>query len=77
MSYLVAKKYDVPGCIAVKVKRGKALAEIVIELGRTYAGQNIQILTVSSIEAYGEYGPYTVLGSMKEFIYEVKNMVSS
>ena len=76
MSFLIAKKYNTPGCIAVQVERGEKLAKIVTDLGRTYVEQGIQILTVSSIEAYGEYRPYTLLGSLEEFVCKVKNMAT-
>ncbi len=59
MCYLVAKKFNEPGCIAVEAKRGKELAELVTCLGKSTIDKGIQIVTVSSMEAYEEYSPYT------------------
>ena len=68
MCYLIAKKFDKPGCIAVEAQRGKHLAELVSSLGKDLLHKDVQILTVTSMDAYGEYKPYTVLPSEKEFI---------
>lgn len=68
MCYLVAKKFDKPGCIAVEAQRGKHLAELVSSLGKELLDKNVQILTVSSMDAYGEYKPYNVLPTESEFI---------
>ena len=74
MCYLVAKKFDQYGCIAVEASRGKELAKLVTDLGKRTSEKDIQILTVSSMEAYGEYKPYAVLGSQDEFIQKVLSM---
>ncbi len=74
MCYLIAKKFDQPGCIAVEASRGKALAKTVTELGRLTSERGVQILTVSSMEAYGEYKPYVVLHSKDDFINQALNM---
>lgn len=68
MCYLIAKKFDQPGCIAVEASRGKALAKTVTELSKLTSEKGVQILTVSSMDAYGEYKPYNVLHSQAEFI---------
>lgn len=68
MCYLIAKKFDKPGCVAVEAQRGKHLAELVSSLGRNLLHKDVQILTVTSMDAYGEYKPYTVVSSEKEFI---------
>lgn len=74
MCYLLAKKYDVPGCIALETVRGKHLAEIVSSLGKELLGKDIQILSVSSMDAYGEYKPYRLMGSEKEFMETARTM---
>ncbi len=58
MCYLIAKKFNEHGCIAVQSEYGEALASLVDYLGRRTEKKNIQILTVSSKEAYNEYSPY-------------------
>lgn len=71
MCYLIAKKFDDHGCLAVQTEYGSELASLVDYLGRKTLKSGIQILTVSSKEAYGEYAPYREVSSEKEFITEV------
>ena len=54
MCYLIAKKFDEEGCLAVKAEHGKTLAALVTYLGRKTLDKGIQILTVSDMDMYGE-----------------------
>lgn len=74
MCYLIAKKYNEHGCIAIEAKKGKELASLVNYLGRKTYKNGTQVLTVSSKEAYGEYAPYNMLKNEKDFIAAVLNM---
>lgn len=74
MCYLIAKKFDQHGCVAVQAERGNALGSLVDYLGRKTYKKGIQIVTVSSKEAYGEYAPYDEVASEKEFIDRVFSM---
>jgi hypothetical protein len=74
MCYLVAKKFSDEGCLAVQTESGKALANLVSYLGLKTLDKGIQILTVSDVEAYGEYKPYNFVSSEKEFITRVLEM---
>lgn len=74
MCYLIAKKFEETGCIAVEMESGKELASLVTYLGRKTLDKNIQILTVSSMEAYGEYKPYHLVDSEEQFIKKVLAM---
>ena len=56
------------------MQRGKHLAELVSSLGKELLHKDVQILTVSSMDAYGEYKPYTVVASEEEFISRVEAM---
>lgn len=71
MCYLIAKKFNQHGCIAVQAERGKALGSLVDYLGRKTYKHGVQIVTVSSKEAYGEYAPYEEVPSEQEFINRV------
>ncbi len=74
MVYLIAKRFNDVGCLAVKTESGKALAGLVSYLDlRTYE-KGIQIITVSDTDTYGEYKPYTFIESEKEFISRVLSM---
>ncbi len=68
MCYLLAKKYDKPGCIAIEADRGPALAALVTDLSKQTLKNNVQIVTVSSMDAYSEYKPYKLLSSKNDFI---------
>ncbi len=74
MCYLVAKKFQQQGCIAVEAESGKALANLVTYLGLKTLDKGIQILTVSNPQMYGEYKPYRFVSSEKEFIDKVLSM---
>lgn len=39
MTYLIAKRIDSPGCLAVRTETGKSLAELVSELGKKISGK--------------------------------------
>ncbi len=74
MCYLIAKKFDEPGCFAVQAEGGKPLAQLVSYLGLKLLDKGVQILTVSDPKAYGEYKPYTFLSSQEEFIQKAMKM---
>ena len=75
MCYLLAKKFDDTGCVAVKTKHGKELVNTVTDLEKIVQGQGIQIVTISRPTAYGEYEPYTFCNNMADFHDAVENMV--
>lgn len=74
MCYLIAKKHNEIGCIAVQAERGKTLAALVNYLGRKTLDKDIQILTLTDMETYGEYKPYHLLETKNEFISKVLSM---
>lgn len=74
MCYLIAKKFDSVGCLAVQAERGKELSSLVSNLGLKVLDKGIQILTLSDMETYGEYKPYKMVESEKDFIDKVLKM---
>lgn len=74
MCLLIAKKHDEHGCLAVKTEPSKALASLVSYLGLKTLEKGIQILTVSDMDMYGEYNPYTIVENEAEFIARVLKM---
>ena len=74
MTYLIAKKFDKTGCIAVKTKSGKKLAALVSYLGLKTIDKGIQIVTLSNPEVFGEYKPYKYVNTEQEFINCVFDM---
>lgn len=73
MCYLIAKKFNERGCIALETERGKALAALVEYLSIKTLEHNIQILTVSDMDTFSEYKPYKLIDSESEFISKVLN----
>lgn len=73
MCYLIAKRFSQHGCLATQKEYGPELASLVDYLGRKKSGTDVQILTVSSKEAFTEYQPYEDC-SEAEFITKVLEM---
>lgn len=71
MCYLMARRENEIGCVAIKVRRGEILAALVSYLGLKTLNKGIEILTVTDMDMYGEYKPYRLLSSEKEFIVYV------
>lgn len=71
MTYLIAKRIDSPGCLAVRTEAGKSLAELVSELGKKYPENGVQILTLSDPEVYGKYKQYHFVDLSEAFIVTV------
>lgn len=74
MCYLIAKKFSQHGCLCIQSEYGAELASLVDYLGIKKSGTDIQILTVSSKEAFGEYAPYIDDESESDFISKVLAM---
>ena len=74
MCYLVAKKFDEMGCIAMKTRHGKALADYAENLQQIIGHNGIQLITISRPSAYGEYEPYEIIGNKEEFQQRVLEM---
>ncbi len=72
MCYLIAKKNNKSGSIALKTTRGKELAHFVDQF-QDKIGYDIQLVTITRPAAYGEYEPYFFVNSYEEFEREVKN----
>lgn len=47
MSYLVAKRYNERGCIAIEVKSSRELAQMISKRGWKYLDEGIEIFTES------------------------------
>ena len=73
--YIIAKKFEGHGCLALKTEYSRETALLVDYLSQKKRGEGIQILTISSKEAYGEYEPYTDAESREDFISQVLAMI--
>lgn len=73
MCYLIAKRFNELGSIALKTVRIKELAHFVDEF-QEKIGYDIQLVTITRSSAYGEYEPYQFVDSYEEFEKRVNLM---
>ena len=59
MCYLIAKKINDRGCIALQTNFGQDLKYLSDYLTSRTVGKGIQIVTINNILGYPEYKPYT------------------
>ncbi len=57
MAYLIARKRESHGCLALKIKHGGNLVELKRRLNQAVGYKGIELITISSPTAYGEYPP--------------------
>ena len=67
MCYLIAKKFDDVGCVALQTNYGEHLVSFKKHLISLVGIDNIQLVTISRPSAYGEYEPYHFVDSEEEF----------
>lgn len=67
MCYLIAKRIDEVGCIALRTSHGKHLAEFKRLLVDMVGYESVQLVTISKPSAYAEYEPYQFANTMEEF----------
>ncbi len=72
MCYLVAKKADGIGSIALQTSHGQHLVDFKKKLIKEVGVENIQLVTVSRPSAYGEYEPYRFVNTEQEFEESLK-----
>ena len=66
MCYLVAKRINKTGCIALQTEPGEEMAKLANRI-QERLGYDIEIITISRPTAYGEYEPYHFVSSYEEF----------
>lgn len=74
MCYLIAKKFNDVGCLAIQMTHGQHLAEFKNRLIQTVGYDTIQLVTISRPSAYGEYEPYHFVDTEQEFEQIVTQM---
>ena len=72
MCYLVAKKADGIGSIALQTSHGQHLVDFKKKIIKEIGVDNIQLVTVSRPSAYGEYEPYRFVDTEQEFEESLK-----
>lgn len=66
MCYLVAKRMNKTGCIALQTEPGEEMAKFADRI-QERLGYDIEIITISRPTAYSEYEPYHFVKSYEEF----------
>lgn len=72
MCYLVAKKADGIGSIALQTSYGQHLVDFKKKIIKEIGVENIQLVTISRPSAYGEYEPYRFVDTEQEFEENLK-----
>ncbi|WP_405315703.1 DUF6718 family protein [Faecalibacillus faecis] len=67
MCYLIAKKFKQAGSLALEIQHGKALSELSRRLTCQMLDKDVQIVTISNLNAYKEYAPYKIIKDQSEF----------
>ena len=73
MCYLVAKRINKTGCIALQTEPGEEMAKFADRI-QERLGYDIEIITISRPTAYGEYEPYQFVDTEQEFQTLVKGL---
>lgn len=74
MCYLIAKKINKVGCLALQMSHGQHLADFKEKLMQAVGYDTIQLVTISRPSAYGEYEPYRFVETEQEFEKAVMRM---
>lgn len=72
MCYLVSKKADGIGSIALQTSHGQHLVDLKKKIIKEIGVENIQLVTISRPSAYGEYEPYRFVDTEQEFEENLK-----
>lgn len=73
--YLIARRPrfgERTGSIAWRTTGGKELADFLLDVSRAFPG--IEIMTISGLETYGEYGPYNIVETKADFERAVRKL---
>lgn len=66
MCYLIAKRMNKTGSVALQTEPGEEMAKFADEI-QERLGYDIEIITISRPTAYGKYEPYHFVNSYEEF----------
>ena len=74
MCYLVAKKVNSIGSLALQTSHGQHLVNFKKKIIAEVGFDKIQLVTISRPSAYGEYEPYQFVYTEQEFEQKVKSL---
>jgi len=72
--YLIAKKFNSIGCLALQTSHGQHLVDFKRKIINEVGTDKIQLVTISRPSAYGEYEPYQFVDTEQEFEQKVKRL---
>ncbi len=71
--YIIAKKFDEPGCIAYKCKNLNEASNVPNTLEAIRA-KDVQIVILDDPEIYSEYAPYKYIENLRDFMNQAGNL---
>ncbi|NLL92570.1 MAG: hypothetical protein GX225_00255 [Clostridiales bacterium] len=74
MCYLIAKKFNDVGCLALQTNHGQHLVDFKKKLITEIGTDKVQLITISRPSAFGEYEPYSFVDTEQEFEQEVRKL---
>jgi len=74
MCYLIAKKFNDIGCLALQTSHGQHLVDFKKKLIAEIGTEKVQLVTISCPSAFGEYEPYSFVDTEQEFEQEVRKL---
>ncbi|MDI3537271.1 MAG: DUF6718 family protein [Eubacteriaceae bacterium] len=74
MCYLIAKKFNDIGCLALQTSHGQHLVDFKKKLIAEIGTEKVQLVTISRPSAFGEYEPYSFVDTEQEFEQEVRKL---
>ncbi len=74
MCYLIAKKFNGIGCLALQTSHGQHLVDLKKKIINEVGTDKIQLVTISRPSAYGEYEPYHFVDTEQEFEQKIKRL---
>ena len=76
MAYLIGRKRESRGCIALKINHGENLVELKRRLNQSVGYKGIELVTISRPTAYCEYAPYQFIDTEEEFEQLVRGLIA-
>ena len=74
MCYLVVKRFDDIGSIAIELSESKEVSGLSKFLNSRLKGTDKQVITISDLDMWQEYAPFTKIKSEGEFIDKAEKM---
>lgn len=66
MSFLIAKDFRRPGCVAMPLYSGDDDVALIRDMDESFGHEYLQLVKISRPSAYGEYEPYEFVKTAEE-----------